>query len=92
MRCPFCDQPIDRKTAWKGASDRFYCSEFCADCEMPSPPPRQSLKDRFDQEYLARLARLVALRQQHGTACHSFPPRNALRSRPPQPQTAAVTT
>jgi hypothetical protein len=38
MRCPFCDQPIDQKTAWKGASDRFYCSEFCADCEMPSPP------------------------------------------------------
>jgi transposase-like protein len=28
MRCPFCDQPIDRNNAWKGTADRFYCGEF----------------------------------------------------------------
>ena len=69
MRCPFCDQPIDRKSAWKGAGDSFYCNEFCADhetAETTSPPAGQLPKDRFDQEYLARLARLVALKQQHG--------------------------
>jgi hypothetical protein len=64
MRCPFCHQPIDRNNAWKGTADRFYCSEFCADSEPIIPSRQQSLKERFDRQYLARLERLVALRQQ----------------------------
>ena len=63
-RCPFCHQPIDRNNAWKGTADRFYCSEFCADSEPIIPSRQQSLKERFDRQYLARLERLVALRQQ----------------------------
>jgi hypothetical protein len=35
MHCACCSQPIDPKLAWKGASERFYCSEFCADSEEP---------------------------------------------------------
>ena len=73
MRCPFCDQPIDRNNAWKGTADRFYCSEFCADSEGANPSRQQSLKGRFDEEYLARLERLVALRQQQGEPFLSRP-------------------
>jgi hypothetical protein len=65
MRCPFCNQPVDRNNAWKGTADRFYCSEFCADSESVIPSRQESLKERFDRQYLARLERLVALRQQH---------------------------
>ena len=54
MRCPFCHQPIDRNNAWKGTADRFYCSEFCADSEPIIPSRQQSLKERFDRQYLAR--------------------------------------
>jgi hypothetical protein len=73
MRCPFCEQPIGRNNAWKGTADRFYCSEFCADSECVIPSRQQSLKDRFDRQYLARLERLVALRQQQGESLLSPP-------------------
>jgi hypothetical protein len=66
---------IDRNNAWKGIADRFYCNEFCADSECVIPSRQQSLKDRFDRQYLARLERLVALRQQQGESLLS-PPRN----------------
>jgi hypothetical protein len=67
MRCPSCDKAIDEHTAWKSAADRFYCSEFCADSETiaPLPPPRRSLREHFDRQYMQRLERLVALRKQH---------------------------
>ena len=64
MLCPFCHQLLDPKSAWKGTADRFYCSEFCADSEPVIPSQMHSLKERFDQQYLARLGRLVTLRQQ----------------------------
>jgi hypothetical protein len=35
MHCACCNRPIDAKSAWKGASQQFYCSEFCADAEAP---------------------------------------------------------
>jgi hypothetical protein len=35
MHCTCCGRSIDAKSAWKGASKRFYCSEFCADSEVP---------------------------------------------------------
>ena len=73
MRCPFCHQPIDRNNAWKGTADRFYCSEFCADSEPIIPSRQQSLKERFDREYLARLERLVALRQQQRSSTDTVP-------------------
>jgi len=80
MRCPFCHQPIDRNNAWKGTADRFYCSEFCADSEPIIPSRQQSLKERFDREYLARLERLVALRKQQGQSFVSQHPRSAFHS------------
>jgi hypothetical protein len=80
MRCPFCHQPIDRNNAWKGTADRFYCSEFCADSEPIIPSPQQSLKERFDREYLARLERLVALRKQQRQSFVSQHPRSAFHS------------
>jgi hypothetical protein len=30
MRCGFCRNPIDRQEAFKGKSEQFHCSEFCA--------------------------------------------------------------
>jgi hypothetical protein len=67
MRCPTCNQAIDHDKAWKGTADRFYCSEFCADSEniVSLPPPRRSLREHFDRQYMQRLERLVALRKQH---------------------------
>jgi hypothetical protein len=67
MRCPTCSQAIDHDKAWKGTADRFYCSEFCADSEniVSLPPPRRSLREHFDRQYMQRLERLVALRKQH---------------------------
>ena len=35
MQCAFCGRPLELKSAWKAASNRFFCSEFCADSEMP---------------------------------------------------------
>ncbi len=64
MQCAFCGNPLEAKSAWKGAHSHFYCSEFCADSEPVIPSQMHSLKERFDQQYLARLGRLVALRQQ----------------------------
>ena len=37
MQCPFCRQTLDRKTAWKSTSGKFYCSEFCAEVESMAP-------------------------------------------------------
>jgi hypothetical protein len=37
MRCPSCQLIIDPSTVWKNSSNRFYCSEFCADSEMSAP-------------------------------------------------------
>ncbi|MGA3138648.1 MAG: hypothetical protein ABSD09_07160 [Xanthobacteraceae bacterium] len=67
MRCPTCNQSIDHDKAWKGTANRFYCSEFCADSEniVSLPPPRRSLREHFDRQYMQRLERLVALRKQH---------------------------
>jgi len=39
MQCAFCGRPIKAKSAWKGASEQFYCSEFCADSEEPQTAP-----------------------------------------------------
>lgn len=40
MTCAFCRKDINRLAAWKGQSDQFYCSEFCAEVEtMESEPP-----------------------------------------------------
>lgn len=40
MQCACCGTPIDRKSAWKVADQRFYCSEFCADSETADRRPR----------------------------------------------------
>jgi hypothetical protein len=63
MRCVFCHQEINRKTAWKGSAGRFYCSEFCSDSETVIPSQRRVLKDRIDQQYMERLERLLPLRR-----------------------------
>ena len=69
MLCPFCQEVVDPKTAWKGSADRFYCSEFCADSEMIVPDSQattdQATTDKalFDVQYLNRLERLVQLRR-----------------------------
>jgi hypothetical protein len=39
MQCAFCGRPIKAKSAWKGAGDKFYCGEFCADSETTEMAP-----------------------------------------------------
>ena len=47
MLCPFCQNEVDRLSAWRGTSGNFYCSEFCADEHGLEPKlaglPRRSL-------------------------------------------------
>ena len=63
MRCAFCKAPIDPRAAWKGTSDRFYCSEFCADSETIVPASQTILKPQIDRQYVERLERLLPLRR-----------------------------
>lgn len=63
MLCPFCQEAVDPKSAWKGSADRFYCSEFCADSESIVPAHHETGKALFDVQYLSRLERLVQLRR-----------------------------
>jgi hypothetical protein len=62
MRCAFCDRPLEIKSAWKGARDQFYCSEFCADSEMSEATPAQNpaslLQYHLNRPY-ERLERLL---------------------------------
>lgn len=39
MQCALCGRPIKARSAWKGASEQFYCSEFCADSEGTQNAP-----------------------------------------------------
>jgi hypothetical protein len=69
MKCAFCHQPIGTKPGWKGTSDRYYCSEFCADSENVLPLRQQRpevQKDRIDRQYIQRLERLLQFRQARG--------------------------
>jgi hypothetical protein len=74
MHCLFCKQPIQRDRAWRVASDRFYCSEFCAEAETENrvpgerpgahPRPRPAFqKAQMDRRYVERLQRLLPLRR-----------------------------
>ena len=50
MLCVLCRQRISRFGAWKSASGKMYCSEFCAEAETiepaalaaPAPLPQQA--------------------------------------------------
>jgi hypothetical protein len=63
MRCPSCLLIIDTRTAWKNSTNRFYCSEFCADSEISAPFEQCMQKDVHDRQYLERLQRLLPLFQ-----------------------------
>jgi len=63
MRCAFCKKPVDPNTAWKGAGNQFYCSEFCADAEAPEDvaiaPAGFTLLDLHRNRPYERLERLL---------------------------------
>jgi hypothetical protein len=62
MRCLLCDRPLEIRSAWKGARDQFYCSEFCADSEVSeatsAQKPASLLQYHLDRPY-ERLERLL---------------------------------
>jgi hypothetical protein len=68
MRCRFCDRPLEIRSAWKGARDQFYCSEFCADSEAPEPlvaqGPATLLHYHLHRPY-ERLERLLPYMRRH---------------------------
>lgn len=37
MLCALCRQRVSRFGAWKSASGKMYCSEFCAEVEPVEP-------------------------------------------------------
>ena len=66
MRCPSCHLIIDSRTAWKNSTNRFYCSEFCAESEIFAPLEQcaQKEKEVLDRQYLERLRRLLPFFQE----------------------------
>lgn len=46
MHCAFCNRTITPGFAWKVTSDRFYCSEFCADSEGAAQNPKAVLNPK----------------------------------------------
>jgi hypothetical protein len=62
MQCAFCSKQLQTNSAWKGAGNRFYCNEFCADSEMPEavrdPGPSTLLQHHLHRPY-ERLERLL---------------------------------
>jgi hypothetical protein len=81
MQCAFCGRPLEVNSAWKGASNQFYCSEFCADSEATAPPiatvpppmgrkrPAPTLLDHHLSRPYERLERLLPyMRQISGRA------------------------
>src|ERR1700683_3431177 len=62
MQCTFCSRPLEIKSTWKGASNQFFCSEFCADSEIseatPAPVPATLLQHHVNRPY-ERLERLL---------------------------------
>jgi hypothetical protein len=77
MQCAFCSRAIKAKSAWKGARDQFYCSEFCADSQTteaaPAPARREhpttTLLDHHLSRPYERLERLLPyMRQLSGRA------------------------
>ena len=61
MRCPNCNSAVDPRTAWKTASNRFYCSEFCSDADMEGgfSSGHRLVKEEIDRQYLERLQKLL---------------------------------
>ncbi len=64
MRCSSCHLIIDSKNAWKSSTNRFYCSEFCADSETSPLVEQGTQKEALDQQYLDRLRRLLPFFQE----------------------------
>jgi hypothetical protein len=61
MQCAFCGKLLESRSAWKGASDAFYCNEFCADSEAPEPisqPTSLLLQQHVNRRY-ERLQQLL---------------------------------
>jgi hypothetical protein len=60
MQCAFCGRPLEVNSAWQSASNRFYCSEFCADSEGDEfvQAPASLLDHHLNRPY-ERLERLL---------------------------------
>lgn len=48
MFCACCNRPIEPRHAWRGATDKFYCSGFCADSEYVDFPLTAESVTEFD--------------------------------------------
>jgi hypothetical protein len=71
MQCAFCSRPLEAKSAWKGASEQFYCGEFCAEAESPEPvrdsAPSTLLQQHTYRPY-ERLERMLPYMRQYSQA------------------------
>ena len=54
MHCEFCGRPLAVNSAWKGASHKFYCGEFCAESEAPEAAVRKQVPSTLLQHHLHR--------------------------------------
>lgn len=91
MQCAFCGRPIKARSAWKGASEHFYCSEFCADSEGSQTAPAvaepirrknsaPTLLDHHLSRPYERLEKLLPYKRQLSGRAAAAPPRETNRA------------
>src|SRR5262249_27212384 len=84
LRCAACGRSLEATAAWKGAGERYYCNDFCAEAETVESP---SLIPSLTEDVSARIAAMTS--RAHGSDIRAAPPaRHGFR--PAMPRRAPV--
>jgi len=57
LRCAACGRSLEATAAWKGAGERYYCDDFCAEAETVESP---SLIPSLTEDVSARIAAMTS--------------------------------
>ena len=57
LSCAACGRSLEATAAWKGAGERYYCNDFCAEAETAESP---SLIPSLTEDVSARIAAMTS--------------------------------
>ena len=57
LSCAACGRSLEATAAWKGAGERYYCNDFCAEAEAVESP---SLIPSLPENASARIAAMTS--------------------------------